>query len=366
MNRVDRYFLDRAKDISFIELKKDKSVKEYKIRRGLPLPIVTDNFIADIKKGQLEDEISLVNIIDVIIYLLGTDGEFKHVEEYREILFGFDHKIEDYILYNGLEYMKKEDFTKGAIYLRAIENLKRSTELSLFNYAMALENIALDLEDGLIEEFLLESTGNLERILDIRDDFPLAYYKLGFHYKHSEQYLKAKLVWQKYLQMDDIAERKDEIREELELIEIDVDFEEAVILISQGQYNQGLERLLKIKKHSNWWNIDYLIGLCLRNLNKVDQAIEYLSLAVENGGDYQEVYNELGISLFSVGNIDLALENLDRALELDENNYEVLFNRGLVYSHLGKRELAILDMEKAYEIYPLDLIKDKLNELEIL
>ncbi len=53
---------------------------------------------------------------------------------------------------------------------------------------MALESIGMKfIENGFEDKgmiFLRESTNYLETILDIDEKFPLAYYKLGYHYKH--------------------------------------------------------------------------------------------------------------------------------------------------------------------------------------
>ena len=299
-----------------------------------------------------------------IIYLFGTDRDFVHNSSYEKILFSFDSKIEDFILYNALEYMKNEDFITAAIYLRAINYLNRETDISLFNYAMALENIAQALEnDKLIDELILESTTNLEKILDINSKFALAYYKLGYHYRYSEQFVKAKLIWEKYLKLDDDIERQNEVREDLLVIDNDVEFEESIILLSQGQFNLALDKLLKIGKTNDWWNIDYLIGLCYKNLNETENAIKYFDIAISKGGEDALVYNELAISLFTLGDPKTAIEKFSKGVELDPTNYELIFNRGVVYQQLGFYDEAIKDIEKAYELNPDASIKKQLDSI---
>lgn len=364
MKRVEEYFLEKAKNLSFIELKKGSQVeiKGHRVEAELPLPIITEVLLEEIRQGGAEDEISLLNMINGIIYLFGTDGDFIHNKSYEDLLLSFDPKIEEFILYNGLEYMKKEDFVRAAIYLRAIIYLERVEEVSLFNYAMALENIAQGLEnDKLVEELVLEATRSLEAILDINERFSLAYYKLGYHYKYSEQFLKAKLIWEKYLELEDDIERQNEVREELVIIDRDVEFEEAIILLTQGQYNVALEKLLQIGKTSNWWNIDYLIGLCYKNLEETEKAIDYMEEAITKGGEEAIVYNELAISYFSMGDGGQAIEKFSQGIGLDPSNYEIVFNRGLVYQHMGLVDQAIQDLEKAYELNPENFIKEHLE-----
>lgn len=369
MNKLEKLFLDKTKEISFIELKKDSNVeiKGYKLDTSLPLPIITETLMEDIKHGEAEDEISILNIINGIIYLLGTDKDFIHNEKYKEILFSFDNNIEDFILYNGLEYLKKEEFIKASIYLRTIIYLKRENPLTLFNYSMALENILNTTEDEELKTIIFnEITNNLEKIIDIDEKFALTYYKLGFYYRHSEQFVKTKLIWEKYLKLEDDAERKDEIREELLIIENDIEFEETLVLLTQGQYSMALEKLLKISKTSNWWNIYYLIGICYQNLNETEKAIEYFQLAIDNEGENVNVYNEMAIAYFTLGDPETAIENLNIGIDLDPDNYEVYFNRGMVYQQLGLIDRAIEDIERAYEINPSQRIKEHLESLKII
>lgn len=364
MDRIERFFLDKANKLSFIELKKGSEIeiKGHKLESQLPLPVITELLLEDIKSGGAEDEISLSKMIDGIIYLFGTDKDFIHNDRYEEIILSFDPKIEDYILYMALEYMKEEDYVNASIYLRAIGYLGRDNEVSLFNYAMCLENIAQSTDnEDLQSDLVLRASHVLEGILDINENFSLAYYKLGFHYKHSQQFLKAKLIWEKYLKLEDDIERQNEVREELDIIDMDVEFEEALVFITQGQYQMALEKLFNISRLSDWWNIDYLIGFCYKNIDSTEKAIEYMEKAILGGGEDSIVYNELAICYFSIGDIKTAIEKFTSAIELDPNNYEALFNRGIAYYKLGLMDEAIKDMEGAYELNPDDSIKKQLE-----
>ena len=366
MSRVEKYFLDKAKNLSFIELKKGSEVeiKGHKVETELPLPIITETLLEDIRQGGADDEISVLNMINGIIYLFGTDRDFVHNERYKELLLSFDPNIEDFILYNGLEYMKKEDFVTAAIYLRAISYLDRDDELSLFNYAMALENLSQELENKeLIDKLILKATSCLEKILDINNEFALAYYKLGYHYRYAEQFVKAKLIWEKYLKLEDDIERQNEVREELSIIDSDVEFEETIVLLAQGQFNIALEKLLKLKESSDWWNIDYLIGLCYKNLNETEEAIKYFEEAISKGGEEAVVYNELAISYFTIGYPEEALKQLDEATRLDPTNFESVLNRGIIYQQLGLMDQALEDFNKAYELNPDDSIKELIENI---
>ncbi len=192
-------------------------------------------------------------------------------------------------------------------------NLNPHNVEGLFNYALSLENISKELidrdkkDEG--EAFLLEATNLMESILDIEENFSLAYYKLGYYYRYFQQFQKAKLIWEKYLKLDEDAERLNEIREQLELIEDDATFEEGVNYLTMAQYDKALDKLLPLThKYEEWWNIFYLVGLAYKGLGEYEEAIEFLYSALDLGGLDVNVYNELGICLYLVGDIKEAID----------------------------------------------------------
>lgn len=356
MTKIDKWFLEKAKEVSFIELKdgSSKIIGDYRISAQLPLPINTKKLLEDVRRGTVEDEIQIDDVVDGIIYILGTDPDFKYNKEYEKLLAEVNSNIEAYILYEALKLLEKEDYILSAIYLSALIYLDKKTEVVLFNYSMSLENIgmALSEESSLREEFLIRSTNLLEEILDINEKFSLAYYKLGYHYRAGGQFLKAKLTWENYLSLDDDHSRKDLIRDELLEINNDVKFEESIIAITNGQYDLALNKLLDLKDSSDWWNIYYLIGLCYKELNMTEDSIVYFEKSVELGGQESILFNELGISYFVSGRPDQAIKSFDQALELDQRNYESYYNRAIVYSQLGDFSKAMKDMEAAYSLSP--------------
>ena len=123
---------------------------------------------------------------------------------------------------------------------------------AIFNYALILEEIGkkyfnMDMEDKAME-FIKSSTKELEAILDIDEKYPLAYYKLGYHYKFLGNFLKAKLIWSKYLTLDKDELRLQEVREELDLIEDDVAMETGLTYLYREEFHNSInifENLLR-------------------------------------------------------------------------------------------------------------------------
>ena len=256
MDIVNQYFLEKAHKVSFIELKKGSyiKIKDYIVKDDIPLPIVTDTLVKKIKDGISPEEINMLHILEGIIYILGIDRDFKYKDEYKNILYNYNPKIDDFILYKGFKHIQNKNQEDGTIFFRALVNINNKNTEGIFNYALCLENIFQNFiskgEEEKAKEFLIESTNQLETILNISPDFPLAYYKLGYHYKYYEQFLKAKLIWERYIRLDKDQERLQEVNNELELIKDDVDFEQGLNHLTRGEYELALEKFLRlVSKH---------------------------------------------------------------------------------------------------------------------
>lgn len=361
MKTVNEYFLKMANRISFVNLRKGANyrIKDYTIVDDIPLPIITDTLISEIKDGDIADELKVIHLIEGIIYILGIDYDFKYNQQYKDILCSFYENVEDYLLYRGLSFYDVEQYDDSAIFFRALININSNNISGLFNYGLALEQIANKFM-GLNQEkkgnkFLAEATKQFERILDIDDQYPLAYYKLGYHYRYSGQYQKSKLMWERYISLDKDELRLQEVREQLDAISEQVDYEEGVNYLNRGDFAKALPKLSQLaSKYKKSWNINYMTGLALKGLGEHEEAIEYFCEAINLGGDDADLYNELGISLFTIGNINEAIDIFSKGIELYKGDYKLFFNRGLSYLQLGNLKKAKEDIYTAYNLNPND------------
>ncbi len=361
MDFINEYFRKKTDKITFIEFKENvaMNIKGYPLDKYIPLPIITNVLISGIVEGNMEEEVKLAHILDGIIYLMGIDPLFMHMEDYKNILLSYNKKAEDYIFYKGIKYIEGNDYDSAAIYFRALKYINPENINGIFNYALTLEEIAKryfekeEEEKGL--KFLEKSTNELETILDIDDKYPLAYYKLGYHYKFQEQYLKAKHFWTKQLTLDKDEIRLQEIRGEIELIENDVALETGLTYLSREYYDKALDTFLKLlPKFDKWWELKYLIGICYKGLSDFENAIDYFQGALELYKTDSDLYNELGICLFTIGDIDHAIEIFTEGIENIPDDYKLLFNRGLCYLKLGQLEDAYKDIGDAVILNPND------------
>ncbi|MFA5577753.1 MAG: tetratricopeptide repeat protein [Tissierellaceae bacterium] len=372
MGVIDSYFKKNADKITFLEIKDNSSIeiRGYPSDKNIPLPLRTDRLISEIKDGNLKEEISMSFIIDGIIFLMGIDPLFPNIENYKDILLAYSDTIEDYVFYEGIKYVEKNEYSQGAICFRALKHINPKNTDNLFNYALVLEEIAkkyfdMDMEEEAIE-FLKSSTNELESILDIDEKYSLAHYKLGYHYKYSGNYLKAKLTWNKFLSLDMDELRLHEIRGQIEEIEDDVALETGLTYMSKGQFDKALHIFLKlVSKFENWWELRYFTAESYKGLGDLDKAVEFYYEALELNDEELEVYNELGICLFTMGDMEKSIEIFSQGIEKLGEDYKLLFNRGLGYFQLGEMDKAYEDIKIAASLNPDDEnIKEQKQYLE--
>lgn len=370
MNYIEKRLEKKTEDISFIQIKNDSSlrIKDYDIT-DIPLPILTNSLVQEVKSNGAE-EVDIRKVIDGIIYLLGVgDSDFPYIDEYKKILMKASSEIEEVIFFKAINFFKEEDIDNSLINIRALLNLNPNHSRALFQYGMVLETIGKglidkeDIDEG--EEVLRLSTSNFEKILDIDEESSLAYYKLGYHYRYFSQYVKTDLIWAKFLKLSKDELLKEEIREELEVIQYEVNFETAISYISYGDYKKALDSLLKLlPKHEESWNVNYLIGQCYNGIGEIELAIEYFNMAIKYNREESDLYNELGVLYYNIGEIYKAMQTFTEGIQYSQEDYKLIFNRSLMYSALEEYDKALEDAKRAHGLNPDNSIESQIKWLE--
>lgn len=370
MNYIEKKLEKKTDNISFIQIKNDSGfrIKDYDIT-DIPLPILTNNLIQEVKSNGAE-EVDLRKVIDGIIYLLGVgDSDFPYIEEYKKLLTKVSPEIEEAIFFKAMTYFKEEDIDNSLINIRALLNLNSNHVNGLFQYGIVLEAIGKDLiekediNEG--EEVLRLSTLNFEKILDIDEEYPLAYYKLGYHYRYLSQYVKTNLIWEKFLKFSSDELLKKEIREELDIIKDEVNFESAISYISYSDYKKALDSILRLlPNHEESWNVNYLIAKCYNGLGQIEPSIEYFNAAIKYNAEESDLYNDLGVLYYNIGDIYNAIKTFTEGLQYAQEDYKLIFNKSLMYSALEEYEKALQDAQRAYELNPDNSIEEQIKWLK--
>jgi tetratricopeptide (TPR) repeat protein len=369
MNKKDKFFnefFDNKKDdIFFVTLKKGATIKfkdyEYITSKEMPVPVRAAKLLDDIKRESEIDNvgISLNNIIDGIIYVLGTDKDFEYLYDYKEMLEVLYFDLPPYIIL-CINKFDDKNVDDAVIYGSALVNFNEDDK-NCFIYASVLEKRAT--EQTLIESeiesqyFLEEAHIFYEKALDYNDKFALSYYKLGYYYKLQQQYLKAQLHWKKHQELDSDVVRIEEIRNELGQLEPYVDFENGYNLVLKEQPEEALDLLLPlVNEFGSWWNLLFFIGLAYRALGDYEIAEKYFENVLKIEEYQKETINELGLCKICRGKYTEASELFTTLLNIEPGNCEVFCNRAVAHLYNNEIDRAKEDITTALKINPDDEI----------
>ena len=365
-NRLDKYVLDKAEELVFITIDKseDLGLIGYEVpKEGIKIPIKSNVLVKSIKDNKAQEEINMMSMIDAMIYLEGIDPDFIYNVEYDDLIETFARKSNfDYMDYMG--YMSNQAYSKGEIrdalvYIRAYLRMEPDDIMGLYQYAIICQELSLryqkDEDVKAMNDFLLEALASLEKIIGLDDSFALAYYQLGFHYSNQNQFVKAKLTWDRALDLGLDDETRTDIMENLAKIDHKVRYEHAYNLVFQGKAEEGLEDLLDLEsQYPDWWNLLFIISLAYKSLRDLGQAKSYLEKILITRPTQVDTLVEMALCLAQEANMTGAIDYLTRAAKLKKDDPEILCNLGMAYLHNGEEDEARYYIGRAYEIDPTD------------
>lgn len=365
-NRLDKYVLDKAEELVFITIDKseDLGLIGYDVpKEGIKIPIKSNVLVKSIKDNKAQEEINMMSMIDAMIYLEGIDPDFIYNVEYDDLIETFARKSNfDYMDYMG--YMSNQAYSKGEIrdalvYIRAYLRMEPDDIMGLYQYAIICQELSLryqkDEDVKAMNDFLLEALASLEKIIGLDDSFALAYYQLGFHYSNQNQFVKAKLTWDRALDLGLDDETRTDIMENLAKIDHKVRYEHAYNLVFQGKAEEGLQDLLDLEsQYPDWWNLLFIISLAYKSLEDLGQAKSYLEKILITRPTQVDTLVEMALCLAQEANMTGAIDYLTRAAKLKKDDPEILCNLGMAYLHNGEEDEARYYIGRAYEIDPTD------------
>lgn len=365
-NRLDKYVLDKAEELVFITIDKseDLGLIGYEVpKEGIKIPIKSNVLVKSIKDNKAQEEINMMSMIDAMIYLGGIDPDFIYNVEYDDLIETFARKSNfDYMDYMG--YMSNQAYSKGEIrdalvYIRAYLRMEPDDIMGLYQYAIICQELSLryqkDEDVKAMNDFLLEALASLEKIIGLDDSFALAYYQLGFHYSNQNQFVKAKLTWDRALDLGLDDETRTDIMENLAKIDHKVRYEHAYNLVFQGKAEEGLQDLLDLEsQYPDWWNLLFIISLAYKSLGDLGQAKYYLEKILITRPTQVDTLVEMALCLAQEANMTGAIDYLTRAAKLKKDDPEILCNLGMAYLHNGEEDEVRYYIERAYEIDPTD------------
>ena len=365
--KIDKYLLRKTEELAFITVRKDGDfhLDGYEIPKdGLNVPIKNEVLVKGIKEKTAQEGLNSMSIADAMIYIIGIDPEFKYNEEYKKFLSALEKKVKfevrSYAGYMSRKYFELGECTDALIYIKALITLYPNDIEGLYNYAIVCQEVATSYQkDGdakAMNTFLIEAGEKLEKIINMDENFALAYYHLGYHYYNQSQYIKAKVIWEEAIRLELDEDTIAEIQENLGKMDYKVQYEEGYSLVFQGKFEEGLEKLLPLEEeYSDWWNLLFIIGIAYKNMGEMDKAMLYFEKVLIIRPKQVDTLVELALCEASSFNMDRAIELLEQAAKIKEDP-EILCNLGMAYLNAGDIDDAIYYIERAYELNPEDEI----------
>lgn len=365
--KIDKYLLRKTEELAFITVKKDGDfhLDGYEIPNGgLNVPIKNEVLVKGIKEKTAQDGLNSISIADAMIYIIGIDPEFRYNDEYKKFLTALEKKVNfnvrSYAGYMSRKYFELGETTDSLIYIKALVTLYPDDIEGLYNYAIVCQEVATSYQkDGDakgMNAFLLEAGEKLEKIINMDENFALAYYHLGYHYYNQSQYIKAKVIWEEAIKHGLDEDIIAEIQENIGKMDYKVQYEEGYSLVFQGKFEEGLDKLLPLEEqYGDWWNLLFIIGIAYKNMGEMDRAIHYFDKILIIKPNQVDTLVELALCEASSFNMERAVELLEQAAKIKEDP-EILCNLGMAYLNTGNIDDAIYYIERAYELNPEDEI----------
>lgn len=350
---------DKTDEVVFIELKPSAlgALGGVKLPIGTPVPFMTRDMVSKVSGAQGAD-IALPSILEGMVHILGIDPQFKFKDAYIEFLKSIDSEFGRRILADALALAQGGAKLDAVVRLRACLLLEPENLDVLYNMARLLEDLAVENEkdEKLYKLYMGTARNALEKCLEVKADFALAAYHLGFHYVNEQTYGRAERIWTQAMATEALTDdQKLEIVNTLRNIDAKLEYEKGYQLVIEGFADQGLEHLVPLlDDHPEWWNLMFFVGLAYRQKEMFDEALHYFKQSLSLNTGHVETMNEIGICLMTMGQYDEAEAYFKEALKVKRDNHEILCNLGIVHIQRGEYEDALVLIERAVELEPSD------------
>ena len=127
--------------------------------------------------------------------------------------------------------------------------------------------------------------------------------------------------------------------------------EDAVIeLITAREHAQALGLLQReLAANPEDYFSNYHVGVCLRFLGKIDEAIPYLRTSIRLKPNSSSAHLSLGIAYQLMGQFQPAVMELQKAIELNNELVEAYNSLGLTYRKMDQPRMALESYEKGLD-----------------
>ena len=294
-DRIGELLQEHLSEMVFDELSYDylKRAEVYDILKDIPVPI---------RKTEMTG-ITVLKIAMNMAFVFGCDPGFRYKENYIQyILKNFDKNFANGLIAQGVDIAQEDKFDEACIWFRAAMQIDPDNANAYYCYGRSLkdcyEKIAQAEETqqlaqtdpgtvgDIIGRYKAESIEAFEVATIKNPELRDAYYYLGYAYLNMGLYMKAKLTWEKYIELAEkdlrgglAAEEKKaqeealkDVRERIRQLEEPVKIEEGYNLILTGKFDEGIRALKPYTEEEgrfrDWWPLWFYLGTAYRELAK--------------------------------------------------------------------------------------------------
>ena len=208
-----------------------------------------------------------------------------------------------------------------------------------------------------------------KRVEEFEEKTDRAYYYLGRFYLSRENFEKAIVYFDEFVNITDEHERRIEVLNLLKEIKTegtnDEEYKNAVWLLQADNNKEALKNIeVFIKKYPDSWHGYYVKGICLKKIGLYQEAINVLNKSLKLNKDSADVFNELGLCYMNLEDFSKCKLCFYQALKINPEDNSILFNLALCSFKKGDKDEALKYCNVILDFNPEDL--DAKNLLKII
>lgn len=338
----------------FLEVKKERIESMFKIKINelweVYLPIVSENIIEKINKGEDVNSIPIGFFIEGMFYVLGADEEFKYNKLYLNIIDNVPNSKE-YVKGKIAELIKLKKYEDGYILLKGLSTVEATVEIyeKLINLLEILRSTNIEYTDEEME--IIEKAKEIKK-------FSLPYYYEGVIKQEKGDYQGALYCINSYISQG--GKETAEILEFISSLNLINEYKKGKELVYE-EPEKALGILIPLlNQMGDSAEIYFYIAIGYRILENFNKAIFYLEKSIEIDNSFPEAFNELAINYACLQDFDLAIKYLRKVFEVTKS-IEVCTNLVMCYLNSGDVRQAKIHLEIAKT---LDKNDEMVKELE--
>lgn len=339
------YFLDKMKNILFLEIKEGSDLSGYNFKSNIYLPIKAQEVVNKAKEGDNLESIPIHMFIEGMIYVMGLDEDFKFNEEYKRVI---SHIPNSTKLIKGIIFksIKDEKYEEAYVMLKGLMEIEFTQEV-LDKALLLLDEIRKK------NSIFIEEERRVIKLAKDLNNYPTPYYYEAILQNEGKQFNEALFSINQYIALGgDLTKEVSEFKSALGTIE-QYDKGKEIVYDDPKKSLEILIPLIDIIGDSA--ELYYYIALAYRILENYEKGIYYLNEALAIDSNYVEVFNEMGINYACLEDYEKAIQYFRKVFEVTKS-IEVCTNLIMCYMNIGDMTNAKNHLDIAEKLDPNDEI----------